>query len=407
MMASPGRLAPSLPSASWTQIRELLDHSPRSASFKAAARWALDTLQTRLGDEWLGEAASLSGESFPLGLHALGSHTHALAEALEWALRLEMCMDWEGSADFLRDLVRDPRPARILHSRSQLAQASLAARLGWPVSLEPTGDGGAPADLAIAAPSGRIVAEVRILTPSEFGRTQRKVAESTTDWLFWLGQEYRIWIGGQLGRDPTEEERQEIEDFVRRESSQAKEGTEPRYSRDGIALRLSERGTGAQGLTSPPVREDLFDRMVQAIAEKAEKMQASGGQWLHVTVFTGLWAFTDWGRGPLPPKAPVMSSALTAALGDRCPAGIVLTSASGLALEDMDEETAKSPTGISLRVGIQALRARESLILTFRREASQAANDWLSLARAEADWLNWALAEKNLPTVGEMFGSER
>jgi hypothetical protein len=406
MMASTRRPDPTPSPASWTQIRELVDLSLCNAHFKAAANWALDTLQAKLGDEWLGRAASLSDESFPLGLHVLGSHTHALAEALEWALRLEMCTDWEGSADFLRDLIRDPRSARILHSRSQLAQASLAARLGWPVALEPKGEGGAPADLAIAAPSGRIVAEVRILTPSEFGRAQRNVAESTTDWLFWLGQEYGIWIGGDLGRDPTEGERQEIEGFVKREASRTKKGERPRYSSDGIALRLSERGAGAPGLTSPPVRENLFDRMVRVITEKAERMQASGGQWLHATVLTGLWAFTDWGRGPLPSKAPVMSSALTAALGDRCPAGIVLTSASGLAPEDMEEETAKSSAGISLRVGIQALRARESLILTFRREASQAANDWLSLARAEANWLSWALAEKNLPTIGEMLVGE-
>lgn len=396
----------SLPPASWTQIRELLDLGPRNAYFEAAS-WALDTLQARLGDEWLGRAASLSNESFPLGLHLLGSHTHALAEALEWALRLEMCTDWEGSADFLRDLVNDPRPARILHSRAQLAQASFAARVGWPVSLEPQGGSGVPADLAISAPSGPIVAEVRILTPSEFGRSQRKVAESATDWLFWLGQEHGIWIGGQLRRDPTDEERQEIEDFIRRIAPQVKKGERPQYSRGGITLRLSDRGAGAPGLSSPPVREDLFGRMVRVIAEKAERMQASGGQWLHVTVLTGLWAFTDWGRGSLPSKAPIMSSALKAALEDRCPAGIVLTSAPGLAPEGMTEETAEGPAGISVRISIQALRAREALILPLRCEVNQAASDWLSLARAEDGWLDWALSEKHLPAVGEMLVSER
>lgn len=127
-MASLGPTGFSLPPASWTQIRELLDLGPRNAYFEAAS-WALDTLQARLGDEWLGRAASLSNESFPLGLHLLGSHTHALAEALEWALRLEMCTDWEGSADFLRDLVNDPRPARILHSVHSLRKRVLRPAL--------------------------------------------------------------------------------------------------------------------------------------------------------------------------------------------------------------------------------------------------------------------------------------
>lgn len=338
-------------------------------------------------------------EGFPLGLHLLGIHTHALVDALEWALRLEMCGEWEGSADFLRDLTNDPRPSRILHSRSQLAQASLAARMGWSVALEPTGGDGIPADLSIISPSEAIVAEVRVLTPSQFGRSQRELAEEAHDWIFWLGHEHQIWIGGSLGHCPTAAERQRIEDFVRREAARARAGEQPAYSGEGIALTLSKRGTGAPALTTPPVREGLFDRMARVISEKAEKMSGSGAQWLHVTVLTGLWRFTEWGRGPLPRKAPQMSSALNAVLGDRCPAGICLTCAPGLAPADMPEEIATSPAGASLRIGIEGLRARESLIMPFSANARQAADNWLDLARSEADWLSWALAEKGLPSL--------
>lgn len=391
------------PAVGWEEIGELLDRSPRNARYRGA-RWALDTLQDQLGDDWLERAVKLSDEGFPLGLHLLGAHTHALAEALEWALRLEMCRRWEGSADFLRDLVQNPSPGRILHSRNQLAQASFAERLGWPVALEPEGVAGAPADLAIAAPSGPMVVEIRVLTPSEFGQDQRAVAESASDWLFALRLKYDVWVGGELGRDPDEDERQEIEEFVRRESPRAQAGEQPRFSTSGISLEISRPGSNAPALISPPVREELFTRMVQMIAGKAEKMEASGAQWLHVTVLTGLWAFTSWGRGPLTSKAPVMSAALAEALGDRCPEGIVLTSAPSLAPGDMEEELARGPTGISLRVGVQALRGRESLVMPFKRGAGPAADDWLALARAESDWLSWALARRGLPNPAELFG---
>lgn len=403
-MPNPAGAEPGRPTAGWAEVSEWLDRNPHRDARYRAARWTLDTLQDQLGADWLKRAVELSDEGFPLGLHLLGAHTRALAEALEWALRLEMCHSWEGSADFLRDLIQNPSPGRILHSRAQLAQASFADRLGWPVTLEPEGGPGAPADLAIVAPSGRMVVEIRVLTPSEFGQDQRTVAESATDWLFGLRFKHGVWIGGQLGRDPDENERQEIEEFVRRESARAQAGERPRFYRAGISLELSKQGSDAPALTSPPVREDLFARMVRVIAEKAEKMEASGAQWLHVTVLTGLWAFTSWGRGPLACKAPVMSSALAEALGDRCPEGIVMTSAAGLTSEDMEEEAVRGPVGIGLRAPVEPLRGRESLVLPFHREALSAGEDWLALARSESDWLSWALARQGLPTIRELFG---
>lgn len=143
--------------------------------------------------------------------------------------------------------------------------------------------------------------------------------------------------------------------------------------------------------------------MVRVIAEKAERMSASGAQWLHLTVLTGLWAFTDWGCGPLEDKAPTMSTALVEALGDHRPLGVVLTSAPSLAPDDMGEELAQCPAGLSLRIGVQALRGRESLIMPLTAEAVQTSEDWLALARAERSWLDWALARRGLPMVAEML----
>ncbi len=389
----------------WQQLSDELDLSPSRDAHYEAASWALGRLEDQLGADWLERAIGLKGEDdpFPLGLHALSFHTHALAEALEWALRLDACKTWRGSADFMRDLVRNPHPSRIMHSRSQLSQASCAERLGWPVALEPASDSGSPADLAIQAPSGSLIAEIRVLLPSEFGKDQRQVAQAVTDWLFELGLANGVWIGGHVSRDPTTDERHDFEEFLRREKPHIDAGEVARFTRPDILLEVSERSANASGLTSPPVREDLFTRMVRAITEKAERMQKSGAQWLHVNVLTGLWAFTEWGRGQLEQKLPEMSAALTAALGQSCPEGIILTSAASLAPEDFEDEIVHSQGGIGLRIGVPPLRARESVILPLRQSAAQASTDWLAIANAEQGWLDWALARRGLPSLSEML----
>lgn len=392
------------PTVGWREIRDLLDRDPRRNARYEAASWALDTLRGQLGEDWLGRAVRLGDGEFPLALHLLSSHAQALAEALEWALRLDMCHDRDGSADFLRDLLNDPRPSRILHSRALLAQAAFAEYLGWPVVLEPNAVGrGSPADLAFEAPSGPLVTEIKVLMQSDIGRCQREIAEDTTNWLFWLGLEHDVWIGGELNREPDEEEKLEIERFVRGASAKTALGDQARFSRPGISLGVFERGSDAPGLTSPPGREELLDRMVRSIAGKTEKMGISGADWLHVTVLTGLWPFTSWGRDQLDGKLGTMSSALAASLQDRCPGGIVLTSAAGLAPEGTPEEVVHSAAGIALRIPAPPLRARESMILPFHESASRAGEDWLALARAESDWLSWALDRNGLPSLSSVF----
>jgi hypothetical protein len=143
--------------------------------------------------------------------------------------------------------------------------------------------------------------------------------------------------------------------------------------------------------------------MVRAIADKTEKMGNSGAEWLHVTALTGLWPFTSWGRDQLDGKLETMSSALVASLQDRCPAGIVLTSAAGLAPEGTPEEVVRTQAGIALRTAAPPLRARESLILPFSEPSHRAGDDWLALARAESGWLSWALARKGLPDLPSVF----
>jgi hypothetical protein len=119
---------------------------------------------------------------------------------------------------------------------------------------------------------------------------------------------------------------------------------------------------------------------------------------------TGLWPFTSWGRDQLDGKLETMSSALAASLQDRCPGGIVLTSAASLAPEGIAEEVVRTQAGIALRMSAPPSRARESIILPLHQSTRRAAEDWLALARVESDWLSWALERNGLPGLSSVFG---
>ena len=340
----------------WTDVAALLARADRHDAYARAGFWALEMLHERLGEDWLPRAVSKSDGSFPLALDLLGSHTLALAEALEWAIQLELSTDCDGWADVLRDLRRDPRTARLLHTRAQITVAGVASRLGWAAKLEPSRENRRPADVAFSAPTGTVSVEIRVLTHSVSARERFAAVESESNWLTMLGLKEGIWIGGKLERHLTPSERRTVEDFVKSNAARVAAGERPSLALDGVSLTLASRATDAGALHSPTVKEDLFWRMVGTIADKAEKMEESGAQWLHITALTGLWAFTVWGQSPLDEKLRIMMSALDDVLGDRKPEGIVLCSAAGLAAS-ATEEKAQMSNGVALRRVIRPLRS--------------------------------------------------
>jgi hypothetical protein len=388
----------------WDDIAERFERMCLHDARRRAGRWALATLRERLGEDWLGRAVERSDGSFPLGLHLLGSHTLAVVEALEWAQRLDLCAGWDGHGFILRDLRRDPRTARILHTRAQLLVAAVACQLGWGVALEPSGRDRPPADVHLSTPADEISVEVRVLTQSESGREQFAAAESGSEWLMMLGIQEHVWISGKLNRHPRPAERREIERFVRRNAAAAHSGEKPRLALDGIALALVDRAAAAGTLSGPTVRENLFERMVSAIAAKARRMQNSGAEWLHITVLTGLRAFTPWGKSPLAEKLSMMMAALDEALGDDRPAGIVLCSGAGLTPEVKAEDAAQAH-GSALRRPINPLSGRETLIMAFQPSAQGTIAAWHAIADTEERWLEWALQRYGLPSVAELVSA--
>jgi hypothetical protein len=116
-----------------------------------------------------------------------------------------------------------------------------------------------------------------------------------------------------------------------------------------------------------------------------------------------MWAFTNWATQPLERKLEDVVAALTQTLGDVAPAGIVLSSGAALHGGDEPEESVVVGSAIALRRVIAPLRARETLIVLLHGDAADSAMDWVALADAEADWLDWALARQGLPALAKIL----
>ena len=382
---------------SWDMLRALLDRMGRPEPWTTGGHWAIDQLRAVLGEAWPAKAARDEVPPWP-GLAAIGSQTLGFADALEWALRLRLTGDVEGSADVRRDLARDVTVGRALHSGLQLEVAGLARRLGWGVRLEPS-NAATPGDVALETPTaGTIVVETRALTEKLRTRAERAAISRLTDHLTLAARARGLWLAGQILRMPTPEEVGKIERWVA-----AADGPGRLAGVDDVSLYLVRRDDAVgHALRSPAVTDELLPRMAGVMAAKTRQMRGSGAGWLRMTAFTGLWPFTQWGRAPLADKLPSMAGALRATLGGHVPDGIVLSSAAGLGGGTPDE-TVAAPQGTAVRRLIAPARARETLIMPFSRRGHDTAAYWLELADAEQDWLDWALVDAGLRPLAETF----
>lgn len=390
----------------WTAYEAMLERSVRCDAYRSALAWALHELRSLLDDAWLQRAAAAPRRSPLLDYLALApSHTKALAEVLEWALRLGLARDLPGAAKLRRDLVGNPTEGRALHTALQLGVAATAIKLGWRVVLEPA-DGGAaaPADLLIYAPSGHLVVETRVRTEADLTRAHHAAASAAMDCLLLLGVEHDGWIEGRLGRCPSAAELDDMERWLTRWASGPR--APARWAKDEIDLRVVERDGSRGRLTGPPVRVRPWQRLAGVLTEKAERMQASGAQWLRIEARTGLWASAEWAERSLRRKVSDVAAALVETLGDVAPSGVVVSNAAAMALGDVSEERVAVGDAIGLRRAIAPLRARETLIVPLRDSAASTAADWALLADAEGDWLEWALRQQALPSLDEILRAD-
>jgi len=98
-----------------------------------------------------------------------------------------------------------------------------------------------------------------------------------------------------------------------------------------------------------------------------------------------------------------MTTALEGALDENKPDGIVLCSAAGMNQSGIKDDSVKTKNGIALRRVINPVRVRGMLIMSFNPNGQAALPSWQALADTEADWLDWALNNRGLPSVADLL----
>jgi hypothetical protein len=200
----------------WDGYQALLERAQRGPAYHETATWALTELRELFGDEWLRRAAESDRPPPLLGhLGFVSGHTLALAEVVEWALRLRLVCELPGAAKLRRDLVGNATEGRTLHSALQLTVATTAIRVGWDVALEPArGKDDPPADLLVGAPADGLLIETRVRSEADITREARHAVNEVMDRLFFIGAKHDAWIEGRVERFPWESELDDIERCV-------------------------------------------------------------------------------------------------------------------------------------------------------------------------------------------------
>lgn len=390
----------SAPDHGWAAYQASLDQARRTGGpYWRAGTWAIADLRTRLGDDWPQRAAR---ERHPLALavQQLPAMPVALAESIEWAARLRLVASTEGRADLERDLKRDVSTGRGLHTKLMLEMAGSALRLGWDLRLEP-GASSRPADLRIGTPAGELLVEARVLTEDRGSRREREAIDRTASHLMLAGVRHGVWVGGRY-TPLSEDDATTVEKWVDRMAPAVHDGARPSLVTGGSHLTLEPRTRPSSGLRSTAVTGDLWPRMEGAIVDKAAKMSRSGARWLRITLLTGIWRNTVWGRSEPSAKLSALRTALGRTVAGHSIDGVVVSSAAGHFCGDVPEDRAVTTSGIAIRCAVAPLRARETLILPFSSRGEAEAGAWATLADAERDWLDWALELNGLPPMATL-----
>jgi hypothetical protein len=389
--------------------RDLLDLAGRSAAWSEVAHAALEVLSQELGEQWPRKAADTERrdqETLPLlaALGRLGSHTLALAEVAEWALRLRLPAATDGFADLRRDLRRDVTAGRILHTGLQLHVAGLASRSGWAVQLEPVLPGRSrPADLAIACGEQRMVVETRVLTEARDDRARREWIDAAVDRVTMLAAAHNTWLEGEFSDALDDATIRQLERWIPIEALAARSGMKPELRVDAANVRLVKREEAQGRLTAPGPESNLWPRMASAIADKARRMSESGAEWLRLIPYNHFFLLTHWAQYPLGTKLDMLATEIRSSLGEHLPRGIVISSGVSLHGGDVQDETVRTPNGVAVRRGVKPLRIRETHIIPLRHDAADEIEAWVALADAETNWLPWALDNSGLPDLSRIL----
>jgi hypothetical protein len=405
--ASPARqnaMLPDVPLPSWEMLREQVDQAlSRSSAWRRTGHWTIDVLEEELGESWTVDAFEQFGElPIPL-MWAVSGHMDAFVQTVDLALRLRLLRSADGAGRIRKELRGNRQLSRVLHVSLQATVAGLALRRGWGFHLEP---GRPPADLWFETEGRRMTVETKVLEPSDLTREHHHAVDRTMDRIRNTATSQGVWVHGRISAIPSDDALNDIIDWISRSAGVAKNGgiAQP-YRQPSLDLELVAYDDAAGlRLSGPAGGENLLPRFVRTLSDKAERMSASGAEWLCVENITGLFGHTEWGLMDMASKVATLESAIQTGLPSDTIGGVIACSSAARFNGTVNEEATETDAGsIGLRYPVLPWRAREAIVVPLRDSARDATQHWRTLLEAERDWSAWALSEAGLPTFNEII----
>jgi len=399
-----------LSSPTWEEMRELMDRSARSDTWKKTGRWALDQLQTLLGDDWLGRSWRAEGR-LPGELVQSSGNTFAYGFLLEWALRLRMVLERNvpGAKALRKNAARDVPKSQRLHHGLQLEVATLGLQLGEKIKLEERLPGTTnPLDVTLSYNGDQIRTEVFAVLLDELSAKAGKQDQWILRKLLKVEAAHGVTISGSLRARLSEPELAAWLTAIDLAAAAAVAGKQVQtLITECSDVVIHPPGEAAESSFECPATFAVgWRRIEDKFREKGEQTQKSGATWLRADLLDGIWFASPWAHADLPDKAASLAFHLQTALSSQEHLqGIVVSSSACPAMSGphRDETAALDDGTIAIRRNLPFHRVRETIIVPMTQAGRANAGVWAHLYEGEPNWLDWALADASLPAVADLL----
>lgn len=390
---------------SWNLVRRLFEGTHRSSAWHDTGVWAVDRLEEHLGHSWACDVLA-AGDALKSRIALAPAHTQAFASLLELAMRLELTVSLRGRPTLIKELKRDRRLARLVHTEIILEMVTVAGALGIGAATE-VADMRNPVDVVFGWNESDVPVEaMALLTDDEFRQTDEATSQ-LRDAVLSVSIQIRAHVTLDLNSIPADQ--RAVCELIRILAEEAN-------SRGGLARRSIEFGTVTVDVrdgfappttSGPTISRDGWERTSLRLLTKARKDYSERSTWLRVDVLDGLWQFTQWAEVDLASKLSAIADKVRGDLADiDSVAGVVLSSGAIRAAGTHSDELARDVTtqAVGLRRLLPFYRVRETMIVPIQPDVGDETQLWTSVYDSEPEWLGDSLDRLGLPDASSILG---
>jgi hypothetical protein len=266
----------------------------------ATAHWALDRLQSILGDSWLARQYRKQGR-LPGEILLAGVHRSALPQALWVVLRLEQAIAEPTFAPVRRTLARGADSSTWRHTLLQLEVARAAADRGAHVSFEPSiPDSTRKGDLLIHDGARRVwMVETTTVPRAALDLTWQDYEDWFQAALREIELRHNVTCSVVLTDHLAEDDTRDWLNAVDLIAASTPDAPDPHVVTSEVGSVTIHRETLPAGIatfTGATQYRDGWHRLGRTLGAKAQQVTGPWPAWIRVDCLDGLFQFTEWVR---------------------------------------------------------------------------------------------------------------